>query len=156
MVPVEDPASGTATVLHDQPERTPDQDTDQITDIEHYRDHEQRNFADLVEVIQYSNPCNQQAPKDKYFIGGLCCGYYVTPQCLIVDFFPYRFETAGKKLLGSQRDFVFDRDDLEKHVRHPNDPQKVKRGKRFEKVHPIQHSERIPPVYTQENTYNKN
>ena len=54
MIPVKDPASGTAAVLHDQPEGAPDQHADQITYIKEYRDHKKRLFVD--DTKKYSAP----------------------------------------------------------------------------------------------------
>ena len=51
MIPVEDTAGRAAFVLHDQPERTPDEHADQIAYVKCDRDHKHRNFIDDAREI---------------------------------------------------------------------------------------------------------
>ena len=156
MIPVKDPASGAAPVLHNQPEGTPDEHTDQITHIKEYRDHKKRHFIDDTKKIQHPDPGNEQTPKDKHFVSRFCGRYDVVSQSLVIDLVPYWFETAGKKFLRSQRHLIFDGDDLKDHVHHPHTPQKVQKRKLFEKIHSIQNREEIPPEQIHEQAKHKN
>jgi len=51
MIPVKDPAGGASAVVHDQPERTPDQHADQVAYVEQDTDHKQVRLADDAILI---------------------------------------------------------------------------------------------------------
>ena len=88
MIPVEDAAGGAAAVLHDQPERTPDQHADQIAHIERNGDHEEDHVIDDSIVVQQADGNDQGGPEDEYLIGGLGGGDHIVTQGLIIDFVP--------------------------------------------------------------------
>ena len=122
MVPVKNPAGGAASVFHNQAKGTPDQYTDQIADIKQYRDHKQCKLADDTAGEQYSDHRNQQVPDHKHFIGRQRCADNIVFESLIIDFSAKRFESVGKKFLGTQRHLVFDGNDLKKDIGDPDQP----------------------------------
>ena len=69
MIPIEDPAGGAASVFQDQTEGTPDQDADQIADVEKYGDHEQVGLVQYAGIVQRPDGRNQQAPEYTVKVG---------------------------------------------------------------------------------------
>ena len=129
MVPVEDAAGGAAAGLHHQPERAPDQYTDEIAHVEDHADHKQTNFPDDAREIQKSDHRQQDAPQGKDFISGLGGGGNIFLQGLNVYFFTNGAKTVRKEFLRTQGQAVFDGNDLKDHVRHPDQPKQMKHGK---------------------------
>lgn len=144
VVPVEDAAGGAAAVFHDKPEGAPDQHTDQITDIEHHRDHKKAGPVQPAGKIQAADGGDKQAPEQEHLVGRLGGGNDILAQGLIVDFFPDGPEAVGKKFLGAQGHLVPDGHDLQKHIGYPNRPQQVQGGGEAEKVHPLQYGKSPP------------
>ena len=138
VIPVENAAGGAAFVLHDQPEGTPDQNADQVTDIEADGDHKEPQFADHVRIIQYADQGDQGDPEQHDLVCGFCGGYDVVFQGLGIDLFADGTETVGKKFLRTQGHFVFYGNDLLNHIRDPDDPQKMQGGESREKVSAFQ------------------
>ena len=156
MIPVENAAGRAAFILHDQPEGAPDQNTDQITYIEAYGNHEQPALVDNPGVIQHPNCRDQGDPDQHNLVRSFCGSDYVFFQCLIVDFFPQGTEPVGKELLRPKGHFIFYRNDLQDHIRNPDKPQKVQRGKSCEKVPAFQNRKHLRSSKAHQQTQYKN
>ena len=68
MVPVKNTAGGAALVFHDQPERTPNQHTDQIAHIKKHADEEQMGIGKDAAVFQKAQGGDQRCPQEHNFI----------------------------------------------------------------------------------------
>ena len=99
MIPIEDSAGCTASSIHHQPEWTPDQNANQITDIERDRKNKQTNFSDDAFIIYDANDSKKDAPQQHDAISGFCCRYYIAFECFMVNSFPNRLKSAEKELL---------------------------------------------------------
>ena len=134
MIPVEDPAGGAAAGLHQKPEWTPDQHADKVTHIEAHADHKQNHLADDPGPIQDADHYDQPAPKQKNLICGPGRCQDIASQCLVIDFIPDRLKAIGKQLHRSQRQFVFNGDDLQDHIRNPNQPKDMQQRRSGKEV----------------------
>ena len=99
MIPVKNPAGVTASGLHHQSEGTPDQNTDQIADIENHADQKKHGIIEDTAVVQHTDHCQQTTPQNKHFVGCLCGCDDIGPQGFMVDLLPDRTETAGKSFM---------------------------------------------------------
>ena len=52
MIPVKNSAGGTAFIFHNESERTPYKNTDEIANIKSYREHKKPYFIDHIEMIK--------------------------------------------------------------------------------------------------------
>lgn len=156
MIPVENAAGGAAPVFHQQTERTPDQHTNQVADIKDYGDQIQGGFSNPVFEIQHTDGANQNAPQNQYLIGGFAGGQNIGFQGIPIDFIPNGAETMGKELLRPNGDPVSDGDDLENHIRNPDDPEKMQRGKLMKELIPFQNIKCIGTEKVQRQTDDKN
>ena len=139
MIPVENSAGGAASGSHQQAEGTPHQHANQITDIETYTNQKELMFSDDARSIQNTDRCDQCTPEKEHFVCRFRGGYNISAKGFIVDFLPNGLKTVGKQLLRSQRDFVFDGDDLQDHICHPNEPKQMEQGRHGEEIHVIEY-----------------
>ena len=146
MVPVEDAAGGAAFVFHNQPEGAPDEDADQVADIKEHRDHKQAGLVDDTLEIQGADGRRHKAPEDKDLIGGLGGGSRIVPEAAGADSLPGGTVAVGEQLPGAQGQPAFHRGQLEEHIRHPDEPEKMQGGKAAEKVGAVQHREAFGPA----------
>jgi len=122
MIPIKDTAGGTAAGSHHEPEWTPNQYTDQITDIEKNRNHKQTDFSDPSLIVHETDCDDQGTPKQKNVIGGLGGGYHIFFQGFVIDLIPDGAEAVAKQFLGTESDLAFDRNDLLDHINDPEKP----------------------------------
>lgn len=122
MIPVEDPAGGAAAGFHQKPERTPDQHADQVAYIKAHADHKQPHLADDSGPIEDADRCYQRTPQQENLICSLGRCQDIASQCFVIDFIPNRLKEIGKQFHRSQRQFVFNGDDLQDHICNPNQP----------------------------------
>lgn len=151
MIPIKNAASGTAPVSHNQTEGTPNQDTYQITYIESNGNQEQPDFAYYSGKIQNADYGNQDAPKDKHFVGSFRGGYNIVAKGLVIDFLLNRLKPIGEQLLRSQRHFIFNGENLQDHVHNPYAPQKMEKRNTGKEVHSIEYFKTLGRNKTQKN-----
>ena len=145
MIPVEDTAGRAAAVAHDQPERTPDQHADQVTDIEEHGDQKNDIPVDHPCKKQYADHGCHNRPDNENFIGGFGGTNNVFLQCRGIDTVYDRTEINLEQFLRTQTDMpVCRRDQLPEHVQDPKEPEDVKYGKSLEEIESIKDLQHFP------------
>ena len=156
MIPIKNAASGAAAVAHDEPERAPNQYADQIAYIKHHRGHKQSDLAHHAGKIQHTDYGDQTAPQHKHLIGCLGGGDHVVTEGFMVDLLLDRLKTISKQLLGTKRHLIFDWEDLQDHVKDPNDPQQMKKREFGKKVYSVQNGKAFGGNKTQNSANQQN
>ena len=134
MVPIKNPAGGTAAVFQNQTEGAPDQNANQITYIKGYADQKKHGVAEDAVIIKDPDHRQQDEPQEHHQVRRPGGGDDILPQGMMVDLFPDRAEPLAKQLLGAERHLLLDRHKLGDHVAYPHGPQQMENRKPAEEV----------------------
>ena len=139
MVPVENAAGGAAAVVHDQPEGTPDENTDQITYIKNHSD-QKKNFPVIQPgKIAHAYQCDQHNPHQHHLESRLGGIGDIVFHCFQVHLFHNGPEVFPEKLQRADGQVFMKGPQLGGHIHQPHAPQKMQQGEPIKKHPPFQH-----------------
>jgi hypothetical protein len=125
MIPIKNTTGRTASVFHDQAKGTPDQNTDQITNIEKNADHEKSHGVQNVRIIQYAEHTEKQDPQNQNLDRASCRIRRMLTDRIALDIFARHTESYEEKLLLAKRHEFFHGNELTDHIDHPDTPQNM-------------------------------
>ena len=99
MIPIKNAAGRATSVFHDQTKGTPDQNTDQIANIEKSADHEKPHGVQNVHIIQYADRTEKQDPQNQNLDRALRRIPCMLTERITVNIFTRRAESYEEKLL---------------------------------------------------------